>query len=76
VFVHEVLGGHGLQGQQNDPLEIVGLGEHCRVDTLEIHWPDAVRSVSTFEDVEANQVLVIHQTDGLQQMSLEEYVGG
>jgi len=76
LFVREVIGGHGIQGQQNDPLQIIGTGEHCTLDSVEIRWPDASGTVSTFENVRANYVLRIHQTDGLEYLSMEEYLAG
>jgi len=57
-------------------MQIIGTGEHCILDTLEIHWPDANGTVSTFERVRANYVLQIHRTDGLEYLTMDEYLAG
>ncbi len=74
VFVREVVGGHGLSGQQNDPLQIIGTDDHCTVDRLEIRWPDGDQTVEVFEPVRANYVLVIRQGQGIEYLTLDEYV--
>ena len=76
TYVREVVGGHALTGQQNDPLQIIGTEDHCTVDRLEIRWPDGSGSVEVFEPVRANYVLVIRQGQGIEYLSLDEYVGG
>ncbi len=73
VYVREHTGPHGLGIQQHDDLEIIGVGSHCTVDEVEVRWPDAARSVSTFDDVLANYVLEIDQDDGLTYVALEEW---
>ncbi len=60
--VREVGGGYGHMGMQNSLEAHFGLGDSCTIDTLEIHWPDAAGSVSTFRNVPANRFLRIHQT--------------
>jgi len=76
TFVREVISGHGIQGQQNDYLEIIGVGDHCTVDSVEIRWPDAAQTVTTLQSVRANYVLLIHPEDGLQYLTMDEYLGG
>jgi enediyne biosynthesis protein E4 len=76
VFTREITGGHGIDGQQNDFLQLIGTGEHCTVDTLEIHWPDAEHSVTSFDNVRANYVIRAVQGQELEYMSMDEYVGG
>ncbi len=74
IYMREVIGGHGLMGQQHDMLQIIGTGGHCSVDTLEIHWPDAAGTVTTLDGARANYVIVIHQTDGVEYLSMEDYL--
>jgi len=76
LFVREQQGGHGLAGQQNDALMIIGVGAHCTVDSVEVAWPDAARSRQTFEEVRANYVLHIRQGQELRYLTLEEYRAG
>jgi enediyne biosynthesis protein E4 len=73
TYVREHMGPHGLGIQQNDDLEIIGVGSHCTVDRVQVRWPDAEQSVSTFEDVLANYVLEIDQEDGLSYEALEDW---
>ena len=75
TYVREQQGGHGLSGQQNDALMILGVGEHCSVDAVEVHWPDAAQSVTRFADVRANYVLIVRQGQDLQYQTLAEYRG-
>jgi hypothetical protein len=76
VYLREVIGGHGLMGQQNDLLQIIGTGEHCSLDSLEIHWPDAAGTVTTYDGARANYVIYIHQTEGIEYLSMEDYLAG
>ncbi len=76
VYMREVIGGHGLDGMQHDPLQIIGTGDHCTLDRLEIHWPDGPQTVTVYEPVRANYVLYIHQDEGLVYLSMDEYLGG
>lgn len=74
-FVREVQGAYGLNGFQNDHLQIIGLGEICEVEGIEIHWPDKENSVTTYDKVFANYVLEINQETGLKHHKIEEYFG-
>lgn len=72
-FMREVQGGHGLTGFQNDLLQIIGLGNICDVEEVEIRWPDSEGTVSKFADVYANYVLEIDQDAGLKHHKIEDY---
>lgn len=47
VRTHEVGGGHGHYGTQDDLVVHMGLGAHCEGEVT-IRWPDAAGSTSTF----------------------------
>ena len=72
-FVREVLGGYGLNGFQNDSLQIIGLGDICEVESVEITWPDKDGTVTKYENVYANYVLEIDQEKGLKHHKIDEY---
>lgn len=72
-FVREVQGAYGLNGFQNDHLQIIGLGDICEVEEIEIHWPDKENSVTKYDKVYANYVLEINQETGLKHHKIEEY---
>ena len=72
-FMREVQGGYGLTGFQNDQLQIIGIGNLCDVEEVEIRWPDTDGTVSKFTDVYANYVLEIDQDAGLTHHTVEEY---
>ena len=74
-FVREVQGAYGLNGFQNDHLQIIGLGDICEVEGIEIHWPDKENTVTTYDKVFANYVLEINQETGLKHHKIEEYFG-
>ena len=74
-FVREVQGAYGLNGFQNDHLQIIGLGDICEVDEIEIRWPDKENSVTKYDKVYANYVLEINQERGLKHHKIEEYFG-
>ncbi len=74
-FVREVQGAYGLNGFQNDHLQIIGLGEICEVEEIEIRWPDKENSVTKYDKVFANYVLEINQETGLKHHKIEEYFG-
>ena len=74
-FVREVQGAYGLNGFQNDHLQIIGLGDICEVEEIEIHWPDKENSVTKYDKVFANYVLEINQETGLKHHKIEEYFG-
>lgn len=72
-FVREVQGAYGLNGFQNDHLQIIGLGDICEVEEIEIRWPDKENSVTKYDKVYANYVLEINQETGLKHHKIEEY---
>ena len=74
-FVREVQGAYGLNGFQNDHLQIIGLGDICEVEEIEIRWPDKENSVTKYDKVFANYVLEINQETGLRHHKIEEYFG-
>ncbi|MBI4952322.1 MAG: VCBS repeat-containing protein [Myxococcales bacterium] len=59
----EVKGGAGIGHIQNDFVLTFGLGEACDVDALEVRWPDAAHSVTTFADVRANYTVTVREGD-------------
>ena len=72
-FVREVQGAYGLNGFQNDHLQIIGLGDICEIEEIEIRWPDKENSVTKYDKVIANYVLEINQETGLKHHKPEEY---
>lgn len=74
-FVREVQGAYGLNGFQNDHLQIIGLGDICEVEEIEIRWPDKENTVTKYDKVFANYVLEINQETGLRHHKIEEYFG-
>ena len=72
-FVREVQGAYGLNGFQNDHLQIIGLGEICEIEEIEIRWPDKEGTVTKYDKVFANYVLAIDQEKGLKHHKIEEY---
>ena len=72
-FVREVQGAYGLNGFQNDHLQIIGLGEICEIEEIEIRWPDKEGTVTKYDKVFANYVLEIDQEKGLKHHKIEEY---
>ena len=73
TFVREQQSGYGLTGFQHDALMIIGLGDTCVADDLEVRWPNAAGDVDTFHDVPANYVLVIEQGKWISYQTLDEY---
>ena len=47
-----------------EPVVWVGLGDACRIERIEVTWPDAAHTVETFEDVVANYRIEIRQGAG------------
>jgi hypothetical protein len=62
--LREVGGGHGHFGLQHGLVLHFGLGAQCRVDTVEVLWPDQGGSRSTFNDVAVNTTITIDQKTG------------
>jgi len=71
TFIREVQGGYGLFGFQNDPLIIIGIGEACIADEVTIWWPSKKGTRSKFENIRANYLVRIHETEGLTYHRLE-----
>ncbi len=46
----------------NDPREIFGLGDHTRIDRLEIRWPSGI--VQVLENLEVNREIVVVEKGG------------
>ena len=72
-FVREVQGAYGLNGFQNDHLQIIGLGDICEVEEIEVRWPDKENSVTRYDKVFANYVIEINQETGLKHHKIEDY---
>jgi len=64
-ITREVQAGHGHFGMQDEIDLVVGLGDACVIDSIEVHWPDAAGSVESFSDVPANYAVTIRQGEGL-----------
>ena len=54
-------GGYGHGNVESDLVLTFGLGSSCAVDQVEVHWPDAAHSVSTFTNVLPNYNVTIRQ---------------
>jgi hypothetical protein len=61
----EVQGGYGHFGLQHDLDVTVGLGASCAIDSIEVTWPNAQRTVERFENVRANYRLIVREGEGL-----------
>jgi enediyne biosynthesis protein E4 len=72
-FVREVQSSYGLTGFQNDSLQIIGLGNICEIEEIEVRWPDKDRTVTKYTEVYANYLLEIDQEKGLKHYTLEDY---
>jgi hypothetical protein len=56
-----VSGGYGHGNNQNDLVLTFGLGSGCSIDSIDVRWPDATGSHSTFTNVEPNYTVTLHQ---------------
>ncbi len=56
-----VSGGFGHGNNQNDLVLTFGLGSTCSIDSIDVRWPDATASHSTFAGVETNYNVTLHQ---------------
>lgn len=74
-FVREVQSSYGLTGFQNDTLQIIGIGDLCEVEEVEVRWPDKDLTVTKYTNVHPNYVLEIDQETGLTHHRIEEYFG-
>ncbi len=57
----EVKGGEGIGQIQNDFVLTFGLGSTCDIDSIEVRWPDAQGTVTTYSDVRANYTLTLKE---------------
>jgi len=72
-FIREVQSSYGLTGFQNDSLQIIGLGNICEIEEIEVRWPDKDRTVTKYTNVYANYLLEIDQEKGLKHHKMEDY---
>ncbi len=56
-----VSGGYGHANNQNDLVLTFGLGSACSIDAIDVRWPDAAGTHSTFTNVEANYDVTLRQ---------------
>jgi hypothetical protein len=56
-----VSGGFGHGNNQNDVVLTFGLGTACAIDSIDVRWPDAVASHSTFTSVQPNYNVTLRQ---------------
>jgi len=66
TITREVQAGRGTFGMQDELDLVVGLGDACVIDSIEVHWPDASGSVQSFTDVPANYGFSLHQGGALE----------
>ena len=59
-----VSGGHGHGNVQADLVLTFGLGSACDVDSIEVRWPDASGTVTTYAHVLANYTVEIREGEG------------
>lgn len=59
----EVKGGEGIGAIQNDFVLTFGLGSACDVDSIEVRWPDAAGTTTTYANVRANYAVTITEGD-------------
>ena len=59
--LREVGGGYGHFGLQNDLVLHFGLGKRCKVDKVEVRWPDNSGVTNSFSNVQANYLVEIDQ---------------
>jgi len=65
VQYKEVQGGYGHFGLQNDLVLHFGLDNNCIIDEIEIIWPDKARTIQKFNNIYANYLIQIKQSEGL-----------
>jgi hypothetical protein len=56
-----VSGGYGHGNNQNDLVLTFGLGSACAIDSIDVRWPDAAGSQSTFTNVQPNYTVTLRQ---------------
>jgi hypothetical protein len=58
-----VSGGFGHGNNENDLALTFGLGSACTIDSIDVRWPDATASHTTFAGVETNYEVTLKQAD-------------
>jgi enediyne biosynthesis protein E4 len=61
--VQEVGGGYGHFGMQHDTVLNFGLGATCKIDAIEVRWPNGELTKQSFEGVVANYFVDITEGD-------------
>jgi hypothetical protein len=61
----ELSGGYGHFGMQNDTVLTFGLGGACKVDEIEVRWPDAPGTVERYTGVGGGQRVKLTQGAGI-----------
>ena len=56
-----VSGGYGHGNVENDLVLTFGLGSACAIDAVDVRWPDATGSHSTFTNVQPNHTVTLRQ---------------
>jgi hypothetical protein len=56
--------GGGSYLSSHDPREVLGLGQHGKIDKLEIRWPLPSRRVDTFTDVGVDRYVTLVEGAG------------
>jgi len=59
----EMQGGMGFVAQQHDFVLTFGLGSACDIDKIEVRWPDAKNTVTTYTGVRANYNVLLKEGD-------------
>ncbi len=59
--VQEIKGGQGLLNIQSDLVLTFGLGSACDIDEVEVRWPDARATITSYKNPRANYLLVLHE---------------
>jgi hypothetical protein len=57
--------GGGSYLSSHDPREVLGLGQHTKVDTLEIRWPQPGERTDVFKDIPADRYITIVEGEGI-----------
>ncbi len=56
-----VRGGYGQSNVENDLVLTFGLGDACDIESIEVTWPNAEKTVTTYEHVLANYAITIRE---------------
>jgi hypothetical protein len=60
---HLVQGGYGHTNVEGDFFVTAGLGSACMVDEVEVRWPDASGTVTTYRDLRANYTVELRMNE-------------